>query len=170
MTGIGFGLAASTRILPLKVAFPILGWIVAMFLHFLWNTVAGLFPGGYGLVAFLVMYVIFWIPAFIVLIGLVFWSLRREARMIQNELGHYVQAGELTKEEAAMLTRLWPRLTGMHVGPVPNTPWGIRRKYTKLATALAFYRNRIARGYSAHDAEFEAQHLAELRALRGGSR
>jgi RsiW-degrading membrane proteinase PrsW (M82 family) len=168
MTGIGFGLAASTRNIGLKIVLPVLGWMTAMFLHFLWNTIPGLF-GHYGLIALLVSYFIFWIPVFIVLIALVFWSLKRESRMIRTELGHYVNAGELTTDEAAMLTRLWPRFNGMGVGPVPNTPWSIRRKYTRLATALAFYRHRVATGHSAEDAEYEAAHLTELRALRGGA-
>jgi RsiW-degrading membrane proteinase PrsW (M82 family) len=168
MTGIGFGLAASTRNIGLKIVLPIAGWFVAMFLHFLWNTIPSL-GGDYALIVLLVVYLIFWVPVFIVLIGLVFWSLKRDSRMINSELAHYVDAGELTADEAAMLTRLWPRFNGMGVGPAPNTPWGIRRKYTKLATALAFYRHRVATGHSAEDAEYEAAHLQELRALRGGA-
>jgi protease PrsW len=169
MTGIGFGLAASTRNLALKIILPVLGWMIAMFLHFLWNSLPALGGDEHGLLVLLVTYFIFWVPAFGILIGLVFWSLRRESKLITSELGYYVQAGELTGEEASMLARLWPRMCGMCVGPVANTPWGIRRKYTKCATMLAFYRHRLATGHSKANAEIEALHLAELRSYRGKS-
>jgi RsiW-degrading membrane proteinase PrsW (M82 family) len=165
MTGIGFGLAIMTRNPILKFVYPIAGYFLAMFLHFLWNTIPAL-GGQYALVLVLVIYFIFWVPVFGILIGLVFWSLRRESQMITEQLGHYVQAGELTVDEATMLARLWPRFTGMGVGPAENTPWGVRRKYTKLATALAFYRHRVATGHSKANAEAEALHLAELQKLR----
>jgi len=167
MTGIGFGIAATTKNTILKFVAPLIGWMLAMFLHFMWNSIPALGgSGGGSLIVLLVSYFIIWVPVFGILIGLVFWSLKQESKMIGTELQHYVDAGELTRQEAEMLCRLWPRMTGMGVGPATNSSWGIRRKYTRLATTLAFYRHRVATGHTRENAELEAYQLTELREIR----
>ena len=58
MTGIGFGLAVSAKNNLLKFVFPVLGWMTAMTLHCLWNSIPAMggrkiwHPGAAGLLLY----------------------------------------------------------------------------------------------------------------------
>jgi hypothetical protein len=97
MTGIGLGLAVGSRRKSFRVIAPLIGLLVAMGLHSLWNTSAG---AGY----FLGVYVLIMVPIFLGLWAVIALGLRREARVIAAHL-----RGLLPEREVASLASLKAR-------------------------------------------------------------
>ena len=142
-TGIGLGIAATTRRPGVRVLAPVLGWLVAVGLHATWNltTVA-------GIQGFLTAYVFLQIPIFAMFLGVAVWARRREGRLIGLHLMPYADAGWLTYPEVAMLSsmadrrraRVWARLTGGRRSLAAMT------SFQDAASELALLRMRMARG------------------------
>ena len=115
LTGIGIGIAASTRRRPLKVLAPLVGYVLACLAHALWNLSA--VTGGAGLLA---VYLLVEVPIFLAFIALVVWARRREGRLIGRYLSPYADAGWLAPSDVHMLStmggrraaRAWARQTG----------------------------------------------------------
>jgi RsiW-degrading membrane proteinase PrsW (M82 family) len=105
MTGIGCGIARQSHNTLVRWLAPPLGYAAAVFLHFLWNTLAGL-SGGLG--GFLVLYVIVWAPLFLAFAVAVIWMGHRESRLIRRVLEPEVALGLITQEQLAMVGS-WPR-------------------------------------------------------------
>ncbi|HEX8121796.1 MAG TPA: PrsW family intramembrane metalloprotease [Solirubrobacteraceae bacterium] len=97
MTGIGLGLAVTSRSKTFRIVAPLAGLGLAMVLHSLWNTAAGAGQ-------FLGVYVLIMLPIFLVLWGVIALGLRREARLIAAHL-----RGVLPDAEVAALSSLKAR-------------------------------------------------------------
>jgi RsiW-degrading membrane proteinase PrsW (M82 family) len=165
MTGLGLGLATQTGRRALKFAAPVVGLALAMFLHSLWNLSASVHPLFYLAVYFLVM-----VPVFIGVLVAVFYGLRREGRIVREQLQIDLGVGLLTPEEIECLCsvrrRMGASLAALRRGGV--TTWRARRQFHGVASELAFHRERVARGCLARDGsdaareEFYRQELREL--------
>lgn len=99
--GIGIGLSATSARWSVRIGAPILGWGVAVGLHAAWNAAAVLATAGS-----LWTYLVFQLPLFAVFIALVVSARRREARLIDLHLRHYVDTGDLTSPEVEMLASI----------------------------------------------------------------
>src|SRR5882762_2780568 len=99
MTGIGLGLARQSENLAVKIITPILGLLMAMSMHAIWNG-SGAVGGGLG---FLLVYIVFMVPAFLILLVVIIFSLRREGRVVRDFLLPDVQRGMLTPQEYEQL-------------------------------------------------------------------
>lgn len=108
LTGIGFGLAAlAPQRRPgrwRRIALPLLGLVLAMGVHALWNGSAVF--GTYG---FYAVYAAFMVPAFALLTWLVIWTRQRELRTIAAELPAYAAAGWLRPAEPFTLASMRAR-------------------------------------------------------------
>jgi RsiW-degrading membrane proteinase PrsW (M82 family) len=148
-TGIGLGLAVRTRNPLAKVAYPVLGWTVAVLLHGAWNGSASSGLGG-----FLAAYVVFQVPVFLGFVALAVYARRREGRLIARHLEVYCSTGWLSPGEVAMLAsiparrdaRAWASRTGG--SPARRA----MRDFQEMASELAFLRERMVRGTAPHDA------------------
>jgi RsiW-degrading membrane proteinase PrsW (M82 family) len=165
MTGIGLGLAAQTRSRAVKFAAPVAGLALAMFLHSLWNLSASTHPLFYLAVYFLVM-----VPVFLGVLVAVFYGLRREGRIVREQLQLDLGSGLLTPEEIECLCsvrrRMNASLAALRRGGF--TTWRARRQFHGIASELAFHRERVARGCTAHDGSDAARdelYRQELREL-----
>ena len=115
LTGIGIGIAATTRNRGLKVLAPVGGYLLAVLSHAMWNLAA--ITGGAGMVS---VYLVVEVPIFIAFIVLVVWARRREGRLIGRHLSEYADAGWLSPSEVHMLStmngrrsaRVWARNSG----------------------------------------------------------
>ena len=165
-TGIGLGVAATTRRRWLRVVAPLVGWLCAVGLHALWNLSAVA-----GLRGFVTIYVLVQVPIFVAALGFAAWARRRESRLIGSHLQVYERTGWFTPPEVVMLTsmpqrraaRAWAR-------SVAGSP-GLRamRAFQSAATELAFLRARMARGTAPADApEVEKALLREVATDRYG--
>ena len=139
MTGIGIGIAATSRSLPVKFIAPFIGWCAAVLLHGLWNLSAsfdlvGLVVGlGVGLV---------W---FIGFVCFVIWTRKREARVIGEHLMAYVDTGWISREEVGMLASMKARRGARIWAKFYRGPDGLRsmRSFQDTASELALLRFRM---------------------------
>ncbi|MGN6598404.1 MAG: PrsW family intramembrane metalloprotease [Actinomycetes bacterium] len=163
-TGVGVGIALTTRHRWLRLVAPVGGYLVAVALHSAWNTVASLGLGG-----FVQAYALLMVPLFCVAALVAVAARRREGRAILRHLPMYVDAGWLTPREVVTLANLHARRAARslarHAAGRPGERLVVQ--YQSAATELAFLRERAARRGPAPDfAQRELQLLAELRSAR----
>lgn len=164
MTGIGLGLALHARNAFLKFLAPIVGLLVAISMHSIWNGSAVLF-GGPG---FILMYVLIMIPAFAIIFVVIILALRREGKIIGEHLTPDFRAGLFTQEEYLQLCTVRGRMGASYNAFSRGglSHWQARRRLNQIASELAFHRNRLARGISVDDArEREAAYRQALHEL-----
>jgi RsiW-degrading membrane proteinase PrsW (M82 family) len=158
MTGIGLGWSRQSENKFIKIAMPFLGFLLAILMHATWNGSAA-FGGGIGFFAayFLVMG-----PAFIVTLMVVFFSLRREGRIVREFLYPDFQKGVFESHEYERLCTIRGRM-GMSWGVFWShgfSSWRTQMRCNQIASELAFHRHRVARGISRDpQAAYEAEYL-----------
>lgn len=166
MTGIGLGLAQqSAKGSPLKYVAPMIGLMLAMALHGLWNLSAA-----FG-AAFFVAYLVVMVPAFCGVLLLIGFSLRSEGRIIRKHLAAEKENGFLdAKAYEALCTirgRLGETFSAFSHGGFPS--FRTRTQFHALASELAFHRWRTSRGIlprSGTVTEREAAILQRMHALK----
>ena len=159
MTGIGLGIAVSTRSKSLRVIAPVLGLLAAMALHSLWNTSAGS-----GL--FLGVYVLIMVPVFVLIGVIVRFALRRESRVIATQLRGTLPDPEVAALASLSERRRWRREAARRGGkPAKRAMADLQQ----AAAELAFQRQQVERGVLRPDRRLQAReslllnHLAERR-------
>ncbi|KNX39217.1 membrane protein [Luteipulveratus halotolerans] len=155
-TGVGIGVAATSRTALVRWTAPLIGLACAVTLHSLWNAAAVVSSGGW-----LVVYVVVQVPLFLMFIGLLVWARRREASMIGAQLSPYADRGWLTHAEVAMLSsmpeRRYARGWAAAHGGAPSKQQ--MHEFQDAASELAMLRARLNRG------QVDEQALGEERAL-----
>ncbi|MER6995160.1 PrsW family intramembrane metalloprotease [Streptomyces sp. NPDC000410] len=158
MTGIGFGIAAFTarRRRFRRTVLPLLGLLVAMGMHALWNGSAVFSPWG-----FLAVYGLFMLPAVGLLTWLAIWSRQRELRTISSQLPAYAAAGWLSAAEPLALSSMRARTVARDMAGHRHGPAAARAvsEYEAFATSLAFLRHRAHRGAAGPDFVAREQEL-----------
>lgn len=157
LTGIGIGMAASSRHGIVRVGAPLGGFTLAVAVHALWNLAA--VAGGQGLFA---VYLLVEVPLFLAFLLFVVWARRREGRLIGRFLAPYAEAGWLSPAEVTMLSRMsqrrawrtWARERGGR--PAMRS----MRAFQDTASELALLRQRMH-----HDAADEHARATEQRLL-----
>ncbi len=163
MTGIGLGWSRQTSNTFVKYAAPVLGFGLAIALHATWNGSITFF-GGLG---FIVTYFLVMVPVFLAAIVVIFFALRREGRVVREQLLCDYQRGFLTPEEYQCLCsvpgRLGSSFRALRGGGFAM--WRDRMQWNQLASELAFHRSRVARGIYANDQEAREREAAYLHLL-----
>ena len=77
LTGIGIGVAATSRTWMPRLVAPVAGFVLAVLAHALWNLAA--VSGGQGV---LVVYLLVEVPVFLAFLGFVAWTRRHEGHLI----------------------------------------------------------------------------------------
>jgi RsiW-degrading membrane proteinase PrsW (M82 family) len=165
MTGIGLGLATQTKNRLVKFAAPACGLLLAMFLHSLWNLSASVNAGLYFIVYFLIM-----VPMFVAVLVSIYFALRREGRIVREHLRHDLEHGRLTQSEVDVLASVRGRMGASFRALTRGgyRSWRTRREFNRVASELAFHRNRVAQGRAVSDgAAVEALYVRQLTELRG---
>lgn len=124
LTGVGFGIAASSACHQRvrRIALPLLGLLLAMGMHALWNGSSAFGPYG-----FYAVYGAFMVPVFGLVTWLAIWARLRELRTLGVELPAYAAAGWLSPAEPLALSSM--RARGM--------ARGVARQRTAAAAAAA---------------------------------
>lgn len=94
MTGIGCGIARETHKPAVKLIAPLAGYVAAMFLHALWNTLAS-----FSSQVFFAGYFIVQLPLFLAFVGLIVYLVKREGRILRQTLAVEVQRGLITQPQ-----------------------------------------------------------------------
>ena len=163
MTGIGLGLARQSTNIFIKILTPIVGLLMAIFMHSIWNGSA-VFGGG---AVFILTYILVMVPAFVIIMVVISLSLRREGQIVRQFLVVDLDRGFLTADEYKQLGSIIGRM-GSSFNALSSSGlkgWRARMRFNQLASELAFHRSRVSRGMcSEHDAP--AQEAAYLHALQ----
>jgi RsiW-degrading membrane proteinase PrsW (M82 family) len=167
MTGIGLGWARQSNNGFIKITMPVLGFMLAILMHATWNGTATY--GGLG--GFLAAYFLIMGPAFIVTLMVIFFSLRREGRIVRQFLYADCQNGLFDQHEYEKLCSIRGRM-GMSWNALTSrgfSVWRTRMRCNQIASELAFHRSRVARGIVRHPhlvQERENLYLFMLQELR----
>jgi RsiW-degrading membrane proteinase PrsW (M82 family) len=166
LTGIGLGFARQSNNLAIKMLTPVVGLLMAIFMHSIWNGSAVL--GGGGL--FVLTYIVVMVPAFLIMLVVISLALRREGQVVREFLIVDLNRGFLSQDEykqvGSILGRMGSSFNALSQSGMKG--WRARRRFNQLASELAFHRSRVSRGmYSAsHDVQaLENAYLDALQAL-----
>ena len=165
LTGIGLGLARQSSNLAIKIIAPIIGLLMAMFMHSLWNGSA-VFGGG---AVFLLIYILVMIPAFFIMLFVISMALRREGRIVREFLVVDLERGFFTQEEYKQLGSIIGRM-GSSFSALSSSGykgWRARMRFNQLASELAFHRSRVSRGVYSAEQDVRELETAYLHALQG---
>src|SRR5947199_4594458 len=136
MTGIGLGWSRQSNNGFVKLVAPVLGFMFAILLHGTWNATAT-YGGAAGFFAgyFLIMG-----PAFIITLMVIFFSLRREGRIVREFLYPDYQRGFFDGVEYEKLCTIRGRM-GMSWNAMTTrgfSGWRSRMRCNQIASELAF--------------------------------
>jgi RsiW-degrading membrane proteinase PrsW (M82 family) len=164
LTGIGLGLSRQSSNMGIKVLTPIVGLLMAIFMHSIWNGAAVFGGGG----VFLLTYILVMIPAFLIMLVVISLALRREGQVVRQFLVADIERGLLTQEEYERLGSIFGRM-GSSFNAFSQSGvkgWRARRRFNQLASELAFHRSRVSRGVHSTRYDAQAQEAAYLHALQ----
>jgi protease PrsW len=168
-TGVGFGIAVTTRKRWVRTTAPILGWLLAVTLHGLWNLSAVA-----GLRGFVSAYVVLQVPIFAAALGFALWSRRREGRLIGRHLAVYAETVWVTPGEVQVLASMPARRQARALARSRGGRRSERamRRFQEDASELALLRERMTRDAVGPEAQATERDLlgrlaADRRALTG---
>ena len=163
LTGIGLGLSRQSSNLAVKMLTPLVGLLMAIFMHSIWNGSAVL--GGGPL--FIFTYLIVMVPAFLIILAVIGIALRREGQVVREFLVMDLERGFLTHEEYKQLGSIAGRMgssfNALSASGVRS--WRSRMRFNQLASELAFHRSRVKRGVHSAKEDEEAAYLYALQNL-----
>jgi RsiW-degrading membrane proteinase PrsW (M82 family) len=164
LTGIGLGIARQTNNLAVKYSTPVIGFLMAVFMHSIWNGSGALGGGG----IFLLTYVIVMVPAFVIMLVVISLALRREGQVVREFLQPDFQNGLFTDEEYKQLCSIGGRMNSSLVALSRRgvKGWRTRMKFNQMASELAFHRSRVSRGFHESEDEAIAMEAAYLSAIK----
>jgi RsiW-degrading membrane proteinase PrsW (M82 family) len=159
--GLGLGLAALYRHPAIRFGAPLVGYLLAVGLHALWNLIAS----APSLAVQLLGYLFVMVPTFAAMSLIAIFVRAREARVVARVLPAYVATGWLTPAEVDWLSTGRARRTARRWGRAVAGETGDRamQEYQFGATKLAMLRDRQQRGHV--DADFAAREDDLLGAL-----
>lgn len=164
MTGIGVGIAVATRRGWLRLLAPVVGYLLAVVGHGIWNTAAN---GGLG--NFFLVYGLLMLPVFFLLAAFAVFRRRSEGDLLREALQDAAGRGLLPATDvdwlvdlrARRVARRWAERTG---GDMAHRAM---REYQAAAIELGYLHHRFLRGTAPHDfASRGAAHVARLNAVR----
>lgn len=140
LTGIGIGIAATTRSRAVRWLAPLGGYLLAALVHSMWNLSALAAGPHFGLI-FLSIH----LPVFIGFLVFLVWARRREGRTIGQFLRPYADAGWLSVAEVAMLSSMARRREARAWARHNSGRSGLRsmRDFQDAASELAMLRRRM---------------------------
>ena len=148
-TGVGIGVAVMSRSRLVQVGAPLLGYLVAVLLHAVWNGSSAVG----GLRAFLFTYLFAFLPLLIALVAVAVWARRREGRMLTSSLEDCARMGWVSWGEirwvATLADRRAARGYAARVGGKQASR--VLSEYQQTLTEMAFLHNRVVSGTAPRD-------------------
>ncbi len=163
-TGIGIGLAVSSRSRSVRWLAPLGGYLLAVLAHGIWN---GSTIFGFG--SFLVVYVVIMAPALIGLIALAWWARETEAHVLRMALTDAAQRGLLPATDIGWVVDLRARREARRHARRQGGRDAERamRDYQQAAIELGYLHHRLLRGTAPRDWQLRGQDfLGRIQAAR----
>jgi RsiW-degrading membrane proteinase PrsW (M82 family) len=159
--GIGLGLAAMYRHPAVRFGAPLIGYVLAVATHALWNAIASVPAPQVQLLGYLFVMV----PLFVAMVGIAIFVRAREAEVVGRVLPAYVAAGWLSVPELHWLSTMNARTAARSWARAVAGEAGDRamKDYQFSATKLAVLRDRQMRGHA--DPDFALREMELLGAL-----
>ena len=155
-TGIGIGIAATTRRPAVRILAPVLGYLAAVAMHATWNGSS--FWGGRG---FFFAYAAIMLPLLVVVLAVAIWARSREGRMLTAALQQTAQMGWIRPDEIRWVAQLSDRMSARayarRIGGKPAAQ--ALRAYQQTLIEIAFLHNRAVTGTAPPDLN---QRMTEL--------
>ena len=147
-TGLGVGVAVSTRRPVLRWLAPALGFAVAVVLHAIWNG-----STYYGSDGFSTAYGAIMLPALVVLLAVALWARVREGRMLTAALVQTTTLGWTRPEEIRWVARLGDRVSSRGYARQRGGPSAAAamRAFQQTLTEIAFLHLRAMAGTAPPD-------------------
>ncbi|MCY7396210.1 MAG: PrsW family intramembrane metalloprotease [Nocardioides sp.] len=161
-TGIGVGIAVTSRSGAVRFLAPVGGYAAAVLAHALWN-------GSTVTASFIGVYVVLMLPALVALIGLAAWARTRERGMLTAALGDAAQRGLIPATDIGWLVDLGARRASRKYAKQHGGKQGERamRDYQQAAIELGFLHHRYLRGTAPTDFVGRGQdYVARIGAVR----
>ncbi|TWD82683.1 RsiW-degrading membrane proteinase PrsW (M82 family) [Kribbella amoyensis] len=163
-TAIGIGIAVRHRSTAVRFLAPLVGYLVAVLAHGLWNGGASWAGGG----GFITVYLFLMVPIFIAMVVFAVVMRSREGQMIASRLYDYVRFGWLVPQDVPLIATLRGRKAlrqnAKRYGVQAETA---AKAFQATATELAYLRDKIVRQVIGAEAlDTEKKLLDELRARR----
>jgi RsiW-degrading membrane proteinase PrsW (M82 family) len=139
--GIGIGVAVTARSREAKVLAPLLGYLVAVLLHAIWNG-STMVAEGRG---FLVAYVVIMLPGLAVLIILAAKARQKEGLLVQRALGDCALRGWVTAGDVALAGSMPARRAARRAAKLRGGKPAeqLMETYTRDLTTLAFLHDSV---------------------------
>ena len=164
--GIGVGVAVASRSTLTRIGAPILGYVLAVATHALWNvsTLGGI-QGFFG------VYVLLMVPALVCIAVFAVFARSRERRMLLTALDDASRRGLLPASDIPWLIDLGARRTARaHARAQGEQALEAMKDYQRAAIELGFLHHRFLRGTPPDDyAARGAAYLTEIGAVRPAS-
>ncbi|MBK8811426.1 MAG: PrsW family intramembrane metalloprotease [Acidobacteria bacterium] len=185
MTGIGCGISRESHSKPVKILFPLVGYVLAVCLHSLWNGLAVFASriletlsigwlcdwlqqsGLESLCAFLIAYAALQIPLFVIFIAFTVYVLVRQNRILKEMLAIDVARGLFPEEHAKTATSIFGSIF-WRLGGIGSGKFGARTKYLRTLGKLGLSYWHIQRATEAHGqtASFQQNPILRNEVLR----
>ncbi|MEP6816035.1 MAG: PrsW family intramembrane metalloprotease [Marmoricola sp.] len=164
-TGIGIGIAVSSRKPAVRFLAPLLGYVLAVGAHAAWN--GSLFMRGGQ--SFGLTYVFVMVPGFLLITGFAIWARRRESKVLAEALSDCAGRGFIKPAEIPWLVRLparrAARRNALAVGG--KDARDAMAGYQQQAIELGFMHYRFLRGTAPKDFAVRGQSFVDsMAALR----
>ena len=158
MTGLGLGLALRTSIPTIRALAAVGGLLSAIVLHSAWNSSA---LSGRALA----LYFDFFAPALLVLVAIAVLAMRRERRVLTEQLAPEVELGVITAQEYSDVIAPRRRRARLRQAFVTGglISWARLFRFYELVIHLAFMKSRSG-------AEMDTRTASDLRAYRAALR
>jgi protease PrsW len=148
MTGIACGIARESHNKAVKVIMPILGYMAAVVLHAIWNTMA-VFLGGFGGYAGLLLgYVIVQVPFFLIFVAFSFYVMYRQGKILKEMLAIDIARGLIPQEHGEKAVSAF-KSTGWLLGGIFNGKFLPRSRYLRALGKLGLSYWHIQRATAA---------------------
>lgn len=164
-TGVGVGIAVLSRRRIVRITAPIIGYLLAVAGHAIWNGSTLLAEGA----GFVVVYVVLMVPAFVIFAAFAVWIRRSEKRMLTAALLDASGRGLLPVQDVPWLVDLGARRRSRRFARQTGGPQAERamRDYQQAAIELGYLHHRFLRGTAPDDfAVRGADFLARIQAVR----
>lgn len=147
MTGIGVGISRESHNTFVKLIMPVIGYFGAVFLHALWNGMAT-FLGAFGLLGFLIGYVVIEIPFFLIFLGFAFYVMHRQGKILKDMLAIDIARGLIPQEHGDKAVSAF-KSTGWLLSGIFNGKFLPRSRYLRALGKLGLSYWHIQRATAA---------------------
>jgi len=164
-TGIGVGIAMSSRSTPVRFLAPLAGYVFAVLGHAAWNGSTFLADGA----GFFGVYFVVMVPAFLLLVGFAIWVRSREKKVLAAALYDAAQRGLIPPQDIEHVVDLRSRrLARRHARSVGGSAAAsAMRQYQQAAIELGYLHHRFLTGTAPRNFAHRGQGFVErMQAVR----